>query len=212
MTGTTVYPKESLLFNGVFTECMDRTSICDYACCQFSNNWIALLPGELELASDLGREHLKINALPDGQGHHVVCKRPCVNGEFMPMDCAIYPLFPANDDASLFIVANHKKCPIPNPMLFRWAKLVYEVLQEREAAMPGTIAQMARNGRSFTVYQPFPYHVPDLSPITDFSMFPHYEDVECHYQLPDTVKNQYSAFLTPEDSGVPLANILAARG
>ena len=98
--------------NGVLPACTKRQDLCGYACCKFSvGNWIMLLPGEYEMAiqQSLKQEHLHFE-----NKTHVVCQTPCQVGDLKPIDCSWYPLFPANESATQFLVADHRKCPIPN--------------------------------------------------------------------------------------------------
>ena len=129
-------------------------------------------------------------------------------------NCAIYPLFPANDDASLFIVADHRKCPIPNSQLMGWAIKVRRLLEEIEAETPGTIANMAENGQGFKGYQAFPFRIwgSMAIPLRKFevhTLFQHYvfESVTCKYAVGDTIKSLYTATSTPEDKGYSLKEI-----
>ena len=231
-TGTTVRD-----FDGTFPECQARVHICDYACCKFGpmGNWIATYPGEVEKAKELGLGFGHLMLVPqttfvqskEGDDNpalkievisntcSVTCRRPCVEGEFKSIDCAIYPLFPANDDASLFIVADHRKCPIPNSQLMGWAIKVRRLLEEIEAETPGIIANMAKNGQGFKGYQAFPYRVwgSMALPLRKFevhTLFQHYvfEDVTCKYAVGDTIKSLYTATNTPEDAGYSLPEIV----
>lgn len=212
-TGTTVRD-----FDGTFPECQARVHICDYACCKFGpmGNWIATYPGEVEEARNLGLgfDHLVVTPLDTNAACSVTCIRPCVGGEFKSIDCAIYPLFPANDDASLFIVADHRKCPIPNSQLMGWAIKVRRLLEEIEAETPGTIANMAKNGQGFKGYQAFPFRVwgSMALPLRMFevhSLFKDYqfEPVTCKYDVTPLIKSLYTSTNTPEDAGYPLAEI-----
>lgn len=155
-TGTTVIKN----FRGVFDACQSRVGICGFACCQFGvlGNWIYALPGEIEEAKSKGLsfDHLTVEEMADG-GARVNCNRPCVEGEFKSIDCAIYPIFIANDDGTQFIVADHRKCPIPNNEILEHAKKAQALCLEWERSHPGTLKGMANASKGFKAYQPFPW-------------------------------------------------------
>jgi hypothetical protein len=150
-TGETVLNEK-----GVLPACTEMKGLCGYACCKFSNNWIMLLPGEYELAvqKNLKQEHLDFKS-----NSQVVCTTPCQTGDLKPIDCAWYPLFPANNDATQFLVADHRKCPIPNQDLIDKMLEIHASASAWEQRHPGSLAQMAALSRGFVGYMPFPYKI-----------------------------------------------------
>lgn len=155
-TGNTVVE-----WDGTFRECQTRTGQCRYACCKFGalGNWIFALPGEVETADEQGlsKDHLQIEDY--GEGSKIVCQRPCVSGEYKPIDCAIYPLSPANEAVTEFIVASNQKCPIPYEELLEHASKVRDVLLKWETEHPGSIASLVKAGKSYKGYQALPYRL-----------------------------------------------------
>lgn len=159
MTGTTVMnmPRE-----GQFDACQSRVGVCGYACCQFGKlgNWIYAFPGEVELAQEKGLSfaHLEVEPLDDG-GHKVHCMRPCVEGEFKSIDCAIYPAWIASECGTKFLVADNRKCPIPHNELLETLRNAQQVAIDWERKHPGTLAGMAKAAKGFKAYQPFGYAI-----------------------------------------------------
>lgn len=197
-TGNTV-----LNDNGVFSACIERQALCGYACCKFSGgNWIMLLPGEYELA---GKAKLKTDHLVFQGGLQAVCAKPCKSGDFKPMDCSWYPLFPANETATKFLVADHRKCPIPNKHLINKMRMVHAAALTWESRFPGALKRIVALSRDFVGYKPFPYKmenqsVLEMSPdelleITLSTEFP------ADYVCMDWTRIQvgYTATSTPED-------------
>ena len=99
---------------GVFSACMTRQSVCNYSCCKFrEDEWIMLLPGEYELAQQQNMKFGHLNIVNKGHAIYADCLKPCQSGDFKPVDCSWYPLFPANASATLFLATDNRKCPIP---------------------------------------------------------------------------------------------------
>lgn len=143
---------------GIIKACTDRQKICNYACCKFNvGNWIMMLPGELEAAHEQKLSVASLDISEDGVA--AVCQKPCVQGDLKPLDCSWYPLFPANETATKFLVADHRKCPIPNHEL---VKTMFEVSASAlawDARHPGSLKQMVEASRNFVGYLPFPYKI-----------------------------------------------------
>jgi hypothetical protein len=151
-TGETV-----LKDDGVLPSCTKRQGLCGYACCKFSaGNWIMLLPGEYELSKQQG---LKYDHLSFENNSRVICHTPCQRGDLKPIDCSWYPLFPANLDATKFLVADHRKCPIPNHELIDKMLAVHTAVLAWEQQYPGSLEQIVALSRGFVGYMPFPYKV-----------------------------------------------------
>lgn len=151
-TGETVLKED-----GVLSSCAKRQGLCGYACCKFSvGNWIMLLPGEYELSEQqsLKRDHLSFE-----NEHRAVCHTPCAKGDLKPIDCSWYPLFPANLDATKFLVADHRKCPIPNHELIGKMLSVHAAALAWEQQHPGCLEQAVALSRDFVGYMAFPYKV-----------------------------------------------------
>lgn len=209
MSGTTVI--SGLFGNGTFNACRKRVHICGYACCKFGNlgNWIAAAPGELASAKvqRLSLDHLTIiEERPDGSAN-IQCNRPCVEAEFKPIDCAIYPLFPANVECTRFIVADHRKCPIPNRELIGWAFNVQSILRHWENEHPGSIARIVNDGKGFKAYQPYPFELVNPPFVRSLTEAESYE-IRPNDTLPDNWVPQwttgaptsgYTSTSTPED-------------
>lgn len=197
-TGSTV-----LSDNGVLVSCTKRQSLCGYACCKFSaGNWIMLLPGEYELAVQQGlkRDHLSFE-----NDRHAVCYSPCKTGDLKPIDCSWYPLFPANQDATKFLVADHRKCPIPNHELIDKMLAVHAAALAWEQQHPGSLEQMVTLSRDFVGYMPFPYKI-ENSLVADMTA-QELQDIALPNGLPTDyvckewteIKLGYSATTTPDD-------------
>jgi len=189
--------------NGVLSSCAKRQGLCGYACCKFgSNNWIMLLPGEYESAI---QQNLKQDHLVFDNNSHVVCTAPCEAGDLKPIDCAWYPLFPANDDATKFLVADHRKCPIPNHELIDKMLAVHASASAWEQRHPGSLAQMAILSRGFVGYMPFPYKIENNAVVN--MDIQEQQDIALSNELPnDYVCKEwtapalgYSATCTPDD-------------
>lgn len=151
-TGETILNED-----GVLSSCTKRQGICGYACCKFSvGNWIMLLPGEYELAvqTNLKRDHLRFE-----NDQHAICTTPCQKGDLKPIDCSWYPLFPANQNATQFLVADHRKCPIPNHELIDKMLAIHISALTWEQQHPGSLEQMVTLSRGFVGYMPFPYKI-----------------------------------------------------
>ncbi|MCF7971181.1 MAG: hypothetical protein K9L22_08475 [Methylococcaceae bacterium] len=149
---------ETILNNtGTFPACAKRQSICGYACCKFgSGNWIMLLPGEYEQAQ---QQNLKRDHLTFDNPSHAICHSPCHKGDLKPIDCSWYPLFPANIEATQFLVADHRKCPIPNTELFDKMREVHAAALLWEQNNPGSLEQIITLSKDFVGYMPFPYKI-----------------------------------------------------
>ncbi|TAK60294.1 hypothetical protein [Methylobacter sp.] len=197
-TGETVLKED-----GVLPSCTKRQSLCGYACCKFSvGNWIMLLPGEYELAiqQSLKRDHLSFE-----NNTHVVCSSPCKKGDLKPIDCSWYPLFPANQNATKFLVADHRKCPIPNKELIDKMLAVHASALAWEQQHPGSLEQMVTLSRDFVGYMPFPYKIENSS-VADMTA-QELQDIALPNELPanyvckewTVIKPGYSAALTPDD-------------
>ena len=202
-TGKTILKED-----GILPSCTKRQGHCGYACCSFSSkNWIMLLPGEFELAV---QQNLKQDHLVFENNSHVVCTTPCKKGDLKPIDCAWYPLFPANDDATKFLVADHRKCPIPNHELIDKMLAVHASALAWEQQHPGSLAQMATLSRGFVGYMPFPYKI-ENSAVVDMDI-QELQDIALPNELPkDYVCKEwtlpalgYSATRTPDDSQVAI--------
>lgn len=158
VTGTGVVDGE----DGVFEACQSRVHQCGYACCQFGviGNWISLLPNEREQAEKAGLKMDHLTSVSKGEGMDAVnCTRPCVTGEFKPLDCQIYPLWPSNLDATEFIVASHSKCPIPYEELIPLAVKVGKMIRDWDLHNPGTLQVCVDSAPGFVAYERFPYRV-----------------------------------------------------
>lgn len=197
-TGNTVLKED-----GIFMSCTVRQSFCGYACCKFNaGNWIMLLPGEYDLAVQQG---LKCSHLSFENNRSAICHSPCRSGDLKPIDCSWYPLFPANREATKFLVADHRKCPIPNH------ELINKMLATRVSALawedrhPGSLEEIITLSRHFVGYMPFPYKIENgtVVDMTEHEMreialpdgFP--EDYFCKEWV--MFKPGYSAKKTPED-------------
>lgn len=148
-------------FDGILPACTQRQSLCAYACCQFGKlgNWIFALPGEVERAQQAGLSMAHLTVTKFENGHALHCNRPCTAGEFKPLDCAWYPLYPASSDATLFIVADHRKCPIPNRELIEHARLVGQKARAWDQAHPGSLQAMVASAKDFKAYTAFPFRI-----------------------------------------------------
>ena len=159
VTGWTVIDN---IDHGVFDACQQRVDLCGYACCKFGKlgNWIKALPGEAEEARKRGLSfaHLDLQS-EDETGAAFICNRPCKAGEFKSIDCAIYPLFIANETATQFVIADHRKCPIPSDRLIGHARHAQAIGFQWEANHPGTLKAMAAAAKAFIAYQPFPWEI-----------------------------------------------------
>jgi Fe-S-cluster containining protein len=193
-----------LIEDNVLTACTKRQKICGYACCKFTaGNWIMLLPGEYQQAVQQG---LKSAHLSFDSGHtEAICHKPCQKGDFKPLDCSWYPLFPANQTATQFLVADHRKCPIPNHDLIAKMLSVHQLALTWEQQQPGSLAKIARLSRGFIGYMPFPYKI-DNGKVLDMSE-QEMQDLALTHQLPAdyvcsewTISQQgYTASTTPDD-------------
>lgn len=189
---------------GVLKACSDRQKLCGYACCKFTaGNWIMLLPNEYQhaLQQGLKHQHLNINA----EKNAATCHRPCGNGDLKPIDCSWYPLFPANETATQFLVADHRKCPIPNHQLIDKMWSVHHAALDWEQKNAGSLAYMVSLSRDFVGYQPYPYKIEagQVMNMTDAELQalelakPLPENYVCH-DWTSTVQG-YSASTTPDD-------------
>jgi hypothetical protein len=185
------------------TACSKRQGLCGYACCQFgSGNWIMLLPGEYALAV---RQGLKIDHLDVENNQHAICRSPCQTGDLKPIDCAWYPLFPANLEATKFLVADHRKCPIPNRELIEKMMATHASALAWERQYPGSLEKIVALSRDFVGYMPFPYKLEngavmnmtaeDIQEIALPNEFP--SNYSCKEWT--RVETGYTAIATPED-------------
>lgn len=197
-TGETVLKED-----GVLPSCTKRQHLCGYACCKFSaGNWIMLLPGEYELAIQQGLKH---NHLGFKDNSHTVCHSPCQIGDLKPIDCSWYPLFPANLDATKFLVADHRKCPIPNRELVDKMLSIHASALAWEQQYPGSLNQMVALSRDFVGYMPFPYKIENGS-VADMDE-QELQEIALPNQLPKdyickewtVIKSGYSTISTPDD-------------
>lgn len=197
-TGETVLKED-----GVLPSCIKRQSLCGYACCKFSaGNWIMLLSGEYELAVQQGlkRDHLKFE-----NDRHAVCFTPCKTGDLKPIDCSWYPLFPANHDATKFLVADYRKCPIPNNELIDKMLAVHTAALAWEQLYAGSLEQMITLSRDFVGYMPFPYKIENGSVVNMTAQ--ELQDIALPNELPKdyvckewtVIKPGYNATVTPDD-------------
>jgi hypothetical protein len=197
-TGKTVLKED-----GIMLSCTERQGLCGYACCKFSvGNWIMLLPGEYKSAvrQNLKRDHLIIE-----NEVRAVCTSPCKKGDLKPLDCSWYPLFPANRNATKFLVADHRKCPIPNKELIDKMLSIHASALAWEQQYPGSLEQIVALARGFVGYMPFPYKIEnnaianmtaeELRDIALPNEFP--TDYVCTEWT--VIKPGYSAILTPDD-------------
>jgi hypothetical protein len=200
-TGETVLKED-----GVLSSCVKRQGICGYACCKFTaGNWIMLLPDEYQQATQRGLklEHLSFDATHT----QAICHKPCQKGDLKPMDCSWYPLFPANPSATQFLVADHRKCPIPNHELIDKMLSVHKAALAWEQQQPGSLEKVARLSRGFVGYMPFPYKI-ENGQVFDMSE-EEMQALSLKEQLPAdyvcsewTIDQQgYSASTTPDDIG-----------
>lgn len=197
-TGETV-----LKDDGVFESCSKRQKLCGYACCKFSaGNWIMLLPGEFQQSERLG---LKRTHLTTEGNTKAICHEPCQKGDLKPLDCSWYPLYPANADATKFLVADHRKCPIPNHELIDKMQAVHASAVAWEQLYPGSIEQAVAITRDFVGYMPFPYKLEYGSAV---EMTVHeMQEIALIKELPNDyvckewteIKWGYNAISTPED-------------
>lgn len=198
-TGETVLKED-----GVMPSCSKRQSLCGYACCKFTaGNWIMLLSGEYEQAV---QQHLKSAHLSfDAKHTHAICHKPCQKGDFKPIDCAWYPLFPANLSATQFLVADHRKCPIPNHELIDKMLSVHTQALVWEQKQAGSLEQMVTLSRDFVGYLPFPYKI-EAGQVLNMTV-QEMQDIALTSELPidyicsEWTINQvgYTAFNTPDD-------------
>jgi Fe-S-cluster containining protein len=198
-TGQSVLTEE-----GGLPACTKRQKLCGYACCKFTaGNWILLLPGEYQQAiqQSLQSAHLSF----DSSYTEAVCHKPCQKGEFKPLDCSWYPLFPANQTATKFLVADHRKCPIPNHELIAKMLSVQTSALAWELKHAGSLAKIAQLSRGFVGYLPFPYKI-ENGLVQDMSE-QEIQDLALAQQLPAdyvcrewTIEQQgYTASTTPDD-------------
>lgn len=200
-TGETVLKE-----NGVLLSCTQRQSLCGYACCKFTaGNWIMLLEGEYQQAMKQGltSNHLSFDATHT----QAICHRPCQIGELKPIDCSWYPLFPANETATKFLVADHRKCPIPNHELIDKMWSVHESALAWEQQHAGNLKHISQLSRGFVGYMPFPYKI-ENGQVLDMSV-QEMQDIALTEQLPaDYICSEwtisqigYTASTTPDDLG-----------
>lgn len=198
-TGQTVLKED-----GVLPSCTKRQNLCGFACCKFSaGNWIMLLPGEYQLAE---QQNLQRNHLSFENNTHAVCHSPCQKGDLKPIDCSWYPLFPANRSATKFLVADHRKCPIPNHELIDKMLTVHASALEWEQQHPGSLEQMVVLSRDFVGYMPFPYKIKNNS-VADMTE-QELQDIALPNELPKdyackewtVIAWGYNATHTPDDA------------
>ena len=200
-TGETV-----LKDNGALLACTQRQSLCGYACCKFTaGNWIMLLPDEYQQAEQhrLKSTHLSV----DSNNTQATCHKPCQKGDFKPLDCSWYPLFPANPTATKFLVADHRKCPIPNHELLDKMLSVQKTALAWEQQHAGSLEQIVRLSRGFVGYLPFPYKI-EAGQV--MKMRPEeMQEIALTNQLPNDYlcsewsisQNGYTDLTTPDDLG-----------
>lgn len=190
--------------DGGLLACTKRQKLCGYACCKFTaGNWIMLLPDEYQQAIQQGltAAHLSFNS----DHTEAVCHKPCQKGELKPMDCSWYPLFPVNETATKFLVADHRKCPIPNHELIEKMLSVHSSALAWEQQHLGSLAKIVLLSRGFVGYLPFPYKIDNgqVFKMSEQEM----QDLHFVQQLPDdyvcnewTINQQgYTASTTPDD-------------
>lgn len=197
-TGQTVLQDE-----GVLSSCTKRQYLCGFSCCKFSiGNWIMLLPNEYELATShpLKRGHLHFK-----NRNHATCLAPCQKGDLKPIDCSWYPLFPVNQDATKFLVADHRKCPIPNNELIEHMLSVHTFALAWEKLYPGSLEKMAILSQDFVGYMPFPYKI-ENGLVVDMSRQEIQQtalstDLPINYTCKDwtVITKGYNATTTPDD-------------
>ena len=85
---------------------------CGFKCCNFTDNYILMYPGEWESVPVDKKDHLRITGGFRG-GLKAQCTRRCdPEGLYKPLDCGSYPLFPmANADGTFRWIAG-RKCPL----------------------------------------------------------------------------------------------------
>jgi hypothetical protein len=200
-TGETV-----LKDDGVLPPCTQRQSLCGYACCKFTaGNWIMLLSGEHEQAVQQGLKSAHLSF--DANHSHAVCHKPCQQGDLKPIDCSWYPLFPANLSATQFLVADHRKCPIPNHELISKMHSVHTQALAWEQQHTGSLEQMIKLSREFVGYLPFPYKI-EAGQVLNMSReemqtIALTKELPTDYVCDEWTINQfgYTALTTPDDLG-----------
>lgn len=157
-TGTTVL---NLVRDGKFDSCINRNNICHYACCKTEWGFIYLLPSELEAATSLGLKltHLEIIEEFNFGGSRARCLRPCTPGDLKPIDCAIFPVWIANEEATKFLVSDNRVCPIPHNELLATMRLAQVIALQAELRTPGTLKGMVLAGKEFMGFHAFPYAI-----------------------------------------------------
>lgn len=214
-TGSVVYKidpiknEEGKCRDGQFVACQDKQHLCGYACCGFGlGNWIFAFPGELEKAQEQGLTTGHLDISVEGNGHKIVCQRPCVRGEWKPIDCAIYPLWIAghdkDNDIYYLITADNRKCPISQMKLFDKAREAVEVSVGWDQEHPGTLDGMVAAAKEYRAYVPFKYGY-DRKNDTFFELTQaKLDEITPNVVLPDDFEHKYgegySAMSTPEDA------------
>lgn len=126
-------------------------------------------------------------------------------GDLKPIDCSWYPLFPANENATKFLVADHRKCPIPNNELIDKMWSIHIAALTWEQYHPGTLKQMVALSRGFVGYMPFPYRIENQSVV---KMSPdELQEIALPNELPtdyvckewSSIQFGYTATKTPDD-------------
>ena len=103
--------KTSIEDFGLIAACKRHTSRCHHKCCDFTDNYIVLYPGELE-KTKLDKSHLRIIDDDYFGGKKAVCLRLCREDSFKPLDCKSYPLFPRVGPRGEVEIVRGKKCPL----------------------------------------------------------------------------------------------------
>lgn len=131
---------------------------CGFKCCDFNqSNYIVLYPGELEEARSAGRSLSHLTIFDDDYhgGARATCHAndtsSCDNG-YKPLDCAMYPFFPAagvKGEGALAGLLKGSKCPIESHEIVyhqRWVRAVWEQVTARNPRVTEWLAQVGLVG------------------------------------------------------------------
>lgn len=141
---------------GRIKKCSKYIQKCQYKCCIFHDNYIALYPGEWE-RTKLFKSHITIIDEDYFGGKKAICSKNLgcnSNIDFQPLDCKTYPYFPKIDEQGDIKILKGQKCPlikrdlihhkilfmktwkplIKNKTIFNWLKKIkligYEIERE----------------------------------------------------------------------------------
>lgn len=116
----------TIMSNGKISQCRDFQIQSKCTCCVFDSglgNWIGLLPGEREYLESTGDISLW-EFIEKGSTEGVICKRNGFACLTEPLDCKLYPYFPANvvplgeDKYRVTLIAGFPKCPLHTDITF----------------------------------------------------------------------------------------------